>query len=611
VTEQEQLVPEDDAIIGRAFRWSLAIFAVVGAALASLVLVLRRAPELPPAKEAVYVPPRVAEREAVPPPVWFTDVTHQAGIAFERFNGATGEKLLPETMGGGAAFLDADADGDADLLLVNGTSWARSGAGDGGLAPSQAFYRNESTVDDVRFVDATAEAGFDFSMQGMGVAVGDTDGDGDPDVFLTGVGGNRFLVNAGGRFSDDTARAGLAGDGAAWSTAATFLDAENDGDLDLYVGNYVVWSRELDLAVDYRLLGTERAYGPPMNFASTQPWFYAARGDGSFEEVGAELGLHVVNPATGAAVGKAMAAMAVDVDADGWCDLVVANDTVANFLYHNVAGLFEERATAAGFAYDSSGRATGAMGVDAADYRNDGSLGVAIGNFANEMTSLYASEDGGRLFTDAAIVEGIGPASRQALSFGVLFVDYDLDGRPDLLQTNGHLEDQIHKVQASMSYRQPAQLFWNAGSARRAVFTPVDGATLGDFARPLVGRGATAADVDGDGDVDLLFTQSQGPPMLLRNDQQLENGWIKLRLVGAAANRDAVGAWVEVEANGAVQRRPVTTTRSYLTAVEPTLAFGLGAATRADRVRVRWPGGGVQELADVAGGQTLVIEQCP
>jgi len=610
MSAEEHLVPEDDAIIGKAFRWSLLVFALVGGALALIVLLLRREPEPPPAKEAIYVPPRAAEREAIPPPVWFTDVAAEAGVAFDRFSGAAGEKLLPETMGGGAAFLDADGDGDADLVLVNGARWPHDDAP--GDSPTQAFYRNESAPGEIRFVDATAEAGLDFAMQGMGATTGDVDGDGDPDLFLTGVGGNRFLVNDGGRFRDATDETGLAGDGREWSTAACFLDVENDGDLDLYVGNYVRWSRDIDIAVDYRLLGSERAYGPPMNFAATQPWFYRANGDGSFDEVSDELGLRVTNAATGEAAGKALAVMPVDLDLDGWCDLVVANDTVANFLYHNQQGRFEERGASAGFAFDSSGRATGAMGVDAADYRNDGSLGLAVGNFANEMTSLFASEDGGRFFTDAAIVEGIGPASRQALSFGVLFVDYDLDGRVDLVETNGHLEDQIHKVQASQSYRQPAQLFWNAGGDRRAAFTPVDGDTLGDFARPLVGRGATSADVDGDGDVDLLFTQAHGAPMLLRNDQELGNRWLKVLVVGAGGNRDAVGAWVEVDANGETQRRPVTTTRSYLTSVERTMTFGLGTAERVDAVRVRWPGGGVTELAGdaaPAAGETVTIEQ--
>jgi hypothetical protein len=605
MTTHEPYVPADDAIIGKAFRWSLLVFAAVGTLLAALVLALRREPPPPPPRAVVYVPPRAAERAAVPPPVWFTDVTESAGIAFERFHGAAGEKLLPETMGGGAAFLDHDLDGDADLLLVNGTSWP----GDGGPRPTQAFYRNESASGAVRFADATAAAGLDLAMQGMGAATGDVDGDGDPDLFLTGVGGNRMLVNDAGRFRDATDAAGTGGDGAAWSTAAAFLDVENDGDLDLYVGNYIVWSREIDLAVDYRLLGSERAYGPPMNFAGTQPWLYRSDGAGAFVEVGAELGLHVVNPATGAAAGKALAAMPVDLDVDGWCDLLVSNDTVANFLYANAGGRFEERGARAGFAFDSAGRATGAMGIDAADYRNDGSLGVVVGNFANEMTSLYASEDGGRLFSDAAIVEGIGPASRLALSFGVQFLDYDVDGRLDLLQTNGHLEDQIHKVQASQSYRQPAQLFWNAGAERRAAFVPVDGATLGDLSRPLVGRGAACADVDGDGDVDVLLTQAHGAPLLLRNDQALGGRWLRVRPVGRAANRDAVGAWVEVDAAGATQRRPVTTARGYLTAVEATLTFGLGAAERADAVRVRWPGGGVQEVRDVPAGALLVIEQ--
>jgi hypothetical protein len=606
--EEEHLVPEDDAVIGKAFRWSLLFFAVAGAILGLFLLLLRRAPEVEPPKESTYVPPRAAERVADPPAVRFVDVTASAGIAFERFNGAAGEKLLPETMGGGAAFLDADLDGAVDLLLVNGTSWPEQ---PDGPRPTQAFYRGDGAG---RFQDATQAFGLDFSLQGMGAAQGDLEGDGDPDVFLSAVGGNRLLLNEGGRFADATASAGVGGDGSAWSTAAAFFDADNDGDLDLYVGNYVRWSREIDLAVDYRLLGTDRAYGPPMNFEGTQPFFYRARGDGVFEEVAAELGLYVVNPATGAPAGKALGAVPIDYDVDGWTDLAVANDTVAKFLFHNEQGSFRECATEVGFAFDSDGRATGAMGIDAADYRNDGSLGIAVGNFANEMTGLYCAEAGQRVFSDDAIVEGIGPASRLVLKFGVLFFDYDLDGRQDFLQANGHLEDQIHKVQASQSYRQPAQLFWNAGAAGRATFVPVASETLGDLVRPLVGRAATVADIDGDGDQDVLLTQAHGAPLLLRNDQDQGHHWLRVRLLGQRANRanrDGIGAWVEVESAGVVQRRAISSARSYLAQVEPVAVFGLGDAPRAEHVRVRWPGGGTSELADVAAGQTVVIEESP
>ena len=593
----------DDLIIGRAFRWSLLIFGVAGAALGLMVLWLRQEPPAPPPTPTTYVPPRPAERRASPPPVWFTDVTRSAGIDFERFNGAVGGKFLPETMGGGAAFLDHDVDGDADLLLINGTSWPEDA---GGPAPPQAFYRNQG---DGTFIDVTEAAGFGFSMQGMGVAVGDVDGDGDPDVFLTGVGDNRLLVNEQGRFVDVTREAGVGGDGRTWSTAAAFLDVENDGDLDLYVGNYVAWSREIDLEVDYRLVGQGRAYGPPMNFQGTQPWLYRALGDGTYAEVGAEIGLHVTNPSTGLPVGKALGAVPVDLELDGWCDLVVANDTVANFLYRNQGGRFEEAATRAGFAFDSEGRATGAMGVDIGDYRNDGVLGIAVGNFANEPSSLFASENDGRFFSDEATIEGVGWASRLALSFGVLFLDYDLDGRLDLVQTNGHLEQEIHTVQGSQRYRQPAQLFWNSGASRGATFLAVDNARAGDFGQPLVGRGLTSADYDGDGDLDLLFTQAHGPPVLLRNDQKLDAGWIKVRLRGTRSNPDGIGAWLEVIAGDTVQRRPVTPTRGYLTQVESTMTFGLGPADEADAVRIHWPTGEVQEVTQVPAGTTILIDQ--
>lgn len=604
---EDELVPVDDRIIRKAFWISLGAFAACGVLLALTVVILTPRPTAVVIAEAPVAPPRAEHHTATAPVVPFTDITAAAGIDFVHENGARGAKLLPETMGAGCAFLDYDGDGDPDILLANARPWPGEEA-PGIPLPTPALYRNEGGG---RFRDVTQEAGLAVPLYGMGIAVGDYDGDGRPDVFLSALGANRLLHNEGGRFRDVTASAGVAGGEDTWSTSAGFLDHDGDGDLDLFVCNYVRWSRAIDEAVDYQLTGVGRAYGPPKNFEGTQPYFYRNEGGGRFREVAAEVGLHVTNPATGAPIAKALALVLLDPDRDGDVDVMVANDTVRNFYFQNLGdGTFREDALGLGVAYDSDGSATGAMGIDAAYFRGDETLGIGIGNFATEMSSLYVSEGARPLFSDQAITEGIGPASRKMLSFGLFFLDYDLDGRPDLFQTNGHLEEEINTVQPSQHYQQPSQLFWNGGPASGGTFVPVEAGSSGDLDRPIVGRGAAYADVDGDGDLDLLITQTAGPPLLLRNDQALGHGWLRLRLVGRKANRDAIGALVEVEAGGVTQRQLVTPTRSYLSQVEPVLTFGLGLEEAATAVRITWPGDPhPQELGSMPAGTDRVVEQ--
>jgi hypothetical protein len=612
--ETEDLVAADDAVIGKAFRWSLIVFLAVALVIGVVVFLETRKGPAETVKEAPTVLPEVQARDAEPPEVSFTDITLAAGITFVPENGATGKKLLPETMGPGCAFLDHDADGDPDILFLNGRPWPGSPRPAPGAPPTLALYENDGTG---RFKDITAGSGLDVTLYGMGAAVGDYDNDGDADVYVTAVGENRLFQNAGGRFEDVTARAGVAGSASDWSTGAAFLDHDADGDLDLFVSNYVRWSPEIDETIDYRLVGVGRAYGPPTNFEGAQPLFFVNAGDGTFAERAKAAGLHVEDPATGVAVGKGLGVLPLDVDRDGRIDLMVANDTVRNFLFRNLGdGAFAEVAEEAGVAYDSNGAATGAMGIDAAYYRDDGALGIAIGNFATEMSSLYVSEPAGGgmvYFSDQAITEGIGPVSREMLSFGLFFFDYDLDGRLDLFQTNGHLEEEINKVQPSQHYRQPSQLFWNCGPGCRSTFVPVEGRTTGDLAQPIVGRAAAYADIDGDGDLDVLVTQAAERPILLRNDQRLGNRWLRLRLVGSPGkrvNRDAIGAWVEVEAGGRTQRQQVMPTRSYLAQAELVLTFGLGASERAGAVRVQWPGiKEPQEVGSLPAGRLHVIEE--
>ena len=296
--------------------------------------------------------------------------------------------------------------------------------------------------------------------------------------------------------------------------------------------------------------------------------------------------------------------------------MFVANDTVRNFLFRNKGdGTFAEIGADSGVAFDSMGVATGAMGIDAADFAGDGRLGVAIGNFANESTSFYVQQPRDPWqFADMADPEGIGSPSRRRLSFGLFFFDYDLDGRLDLLQANGHLEDEINAIQPSQHYRQPAQLFWNCGPGAGGCFVALADGDAGDLARPIVGRGAACADIDADGDLDVVLTQTAGPPALLRNDMSRGSHWLRVKLVGGgASNRDAIGAWVEVTVGGVTQRRQVMPTRSYLSQVPLTLTFGLGDADRIDAMRVVWPDGSVEDIApaviDAAIDRRIVIER--
>jgi hypothetical protein len=514
-------------------------------------------------------------------------------------------------MGGGVAFFDFDSDGDQDLFFVNSSYWPGK-APAGARPPTQGLFRNRGKG---AFEDVTAGSGLDVSLFGMGVAVGDYDNDGRVDVFISAVGENQLFHNeGGGKFRNVTRSAGVGGDPNEWSTSAGWIDYDNDGDLDLFVCNYIRWSREIDFEVDYRLVGIGRAYGPPMSFPGTFPYLYRNDGAGRFTDISATAGIQIKNPATGVPAAKSLGVAPVDIDADGWIDLVVANDTVQNFVFQNQcrqgASAFKEIGARSGIAFDSYGQTRGAMGIDAARYRNDSALGIAIGNFANEMNALYVSQRDALIFTDEAITEGVGPASRPLLKFGLFFFDYDLDGRLDMLTANGHLEEEINKVQQSQEYQQPAQLFWNRGASRGLSFVEVPPEKCGqDFFKPIVGRGSAYADVDGDGDLDTVLTQIDGSPLLLRNDQNLGHHWLRLNLVGTTANRDAIGAWVKVYVNGQTISRQVMPTKSYLSQSELPITIGLGKATRVDGIEILWPGGSTERIVADRLNTTLVVRQ--
>lgn len=589
----EEVELYDEALLGKAVRISAIVLFII-IATAGFVYLLARKKPAPPSRKIIEIKAPVAQQfsGAKIPEAKFVNITSAAGITFTHNNGAVGGKLLPETMGSGAGFFDYDNDGAEDLLLINGTFWPGK-TPQGQKQTTAALYHNDGTG---HFTDVTAGSGLDVPIYGMAPAFGDFDNDGLVDVFITGVGGNHLFKNFGaGKFQEVTEAAGVGGRAGEWSTAACWFDMDNDGDLDLFVGNYIRWSPEIDSKVGWTLVGIGRAYGQPKDFEGTYPYLYRNEGNGKFSDISKLAGIEVKNPATGVPAAKTLGVTAIDIDNDGYLDLIVANDTVPNLLFQNQRdGTFKEIGAASGIAFDSFGATRGAMGIDAARYRDDGALGVAIGNFANEMTALYVSQPAASsiLFTDEALTEGIGAPSRLPLKFGIFFFDLDLDGRLDLLSANGHLEQEISKIQKSQQYRQPAQIFWNSGPTPSGSFAPATSSQMGsDLFEPIVGRGSAYADIDGDGDLDVILTQNGGAPLLLRNDQNLGHHFIRLKLVGTKSNRDAIGAWVHARIDGKEIWRNVTPTRSYLSQSELPVTIGLGNGSKIDQLEIIWPGG--------------------
>ncbi|WP_430451361.1 CRTAC1 family protein [Rhodopirellula europaea] len=589
----------DEADIGRAMRGSLIVLVVLAMIGGIAAFILTRPKAAPPVRESKLAKVAVRERLMVQVPTTpFKDITEEAGISFVHNNGATGDKLLPETMGGGSAFFDFDNDGDQDLLLINSMDWSWDKPSDRGN--TSALYQNEGG----KFVDVTKDSGLDVELYGMGVAVGDYDQDGLVDVFISAVGTNRLFRNVGeGKFEDITEMAGVGGEEDRWSTSSGWFDYDNDGDLDLFVCNYVGWSREYDQSQGFQLVGGGRAYGRPQNFEGTFPYLYRNDGDGEFTDVSEESGIQIRNVSTNVPQSKSLGLALCDFDRNGFMDVVVANDTVQNCLLRNGGdGKFTEMGAICGIAFDSTGNARGAMGIDVTSFREQSSMAVAIGNFSNEMTALYVTKAGRMQFYDEAVSTGLGPSTRLLLTFGLAYVDYDLDGRLDLFCANGHLEEDINRVQPSQHYEQPPQMFWNAGPEYETEFLPVGAEQLGDeFVQPMVGRGASYADIDLDGDLDLLITSVGRAPRLLRNDQDTGHHWLRLKLVGDGekCNRDAIGAWVSVTVGDEVIAKQVMPTRSYLTQVELPLTFGLGEHDSIDNVSVQWPDGEVVEMGPI------------
>jgi hypothetical protein len=613
ISESEEI--QDDTVVGSALKWSVGGALLLAAAAALVWLILRKPPEPVVTKAG---PMTLPEKRHAPtaeiPKIPFTEVTESAGIDFVHENGAEGEKLLPETMGGGGAFFDFDNDGDQDLLCINSTvwPWAKQQPEN---SPTSALYANDGTG---KFTNVTTGSGLDVPLYGNGVACGDYDGDGDTDVFISCLGSNHLFQNdGGGRFSDATTTSGVAGSETAWSTSCGWFDYDNDGDLDLFVCNYIEWSRELDQSMEFTLDGKLRAYGRPTDFQGAFSYLYRNEGNGTFTDVSADAGIQVKDPNTNAPLAKSLGVVFTDVNGDGLLDIVVANDTVQNLLFLNQpGGTFQESARSAGVAFDNAGATRGAMGIDTACFRNTAAIGIAIGNFATEMTALYVCQTPGTafpVFRDEAVSNGIGPVTRTDLKFGVLFVDADLDGRLDLFENNGHLEEDIRVVQASQQYEQPPHLLWNCGPASDSEFVMLDGSHTGpDFQKRMVGRGASMADIDGDGDLDLMLFSSGSHPRLLRNDQATGHHWLRFRLKGTRANQEAIGAQVEVVLpDGMTLSRTVMPTRSYQSQVELPVTFGLGSAETVKSVKVTWPDGATQNIDVSTVDQFIEVVQSP
>ena len=606
---------QNDDVVGSAIRWSLGIIAALLSAGALLWALTRKPPEPVVVKAGPTTLPteRVAPALEIPE-VRFTEITDTAGIDFVHTNGAEGEKLLPETMGGGGGFFDFDNDGDQDLLCVNGNVWPRAKVKPD-KPPTSMLYANDGTG---RFSNVTADSGLDIPLHGNGVAFGDFDNDGDVDVFISCLGANHLFRNdGGGKFAEVTAVAGVAGGENDWSTSCGWLDFDNDGDLDLFVCNYIQWNRELDQSMEFTLDGKLRAYGRPTDFTGAFPFLYRNEGNGTFVDVSDAAGVQIRDLNTNVPLSKSLGTTFCDVNADGLLDILVANDTVQNLLFLNQpGGTFIETAATAGIAFDNSGGARGAMGIDTACFRNSDAVGIAIGNFATEMTALYVCQTPGAtipIFRDEAVSNGIGPVTRTDLKFGILFIDADLDGRLDLFENNGHLEEDIKVVQASQQYEQPPHLLWNCGTEFDNEFIMLSEAKTGaDFQKRMVGRGAAMADIDADGDLDLILFSSGGKPRLLRNDQKSGHHWLRLRLRGTKCNKDAIGAVVNVTLpNSTVLSRTVMPTRSYQSQTELPVTFGLGSAELVKEIAIRWPDGTSQKLSGISVDQQLEVIQKP
>jgi enediyne biosynthesis protein E4 len=521
---------------------------------------------------------------------FFTEIEPAAsGISWTHVNGRSADMYLPETTGAGCGFLDYDNDGWMDIYLVN------SGACDF-YTPSpplrNALYRNNR---DGTFTDVTEKAGVASGGYGQGVAVGDYDGDGFPDLYLTQYGRSVLYHNNGdGTFSDVTVKAGVAAPG--WASSAVWFDYDNDGRLDLFVCRFVDFTKEKNKWCGNREKN-ERWYCIPRVYDPMPCWLFHNNGDGTFTDVSKASGI-------ADSLAKAWGVVACDINNDGWMDLFVANDTVPNFLFVNRKGRFEESGLPAGVGYSAYGRARSGMGVDAADYDQDGWIDLFVANVDQEMFSLYHNNKN-ETFSDVAVPTGIGSTTRLMSGWGLKFFDYDNDGNLDLLLCNGHPDDKVDAHTDGVKYREPMLLYHNTGNGLTNVSS--QGGPI--FSRPLAARGMALGDFDNDGSVDVLVAINNGAPVLLRNNAGRQNHWLGVKLVGKKSNPDAIGAQVTYQAGDLKRTRAKVGGGSYLSSHDPRMVLGLGKREKIDWVEVKWPmpGGATQRFTDLPVDRYITI----
>ena len=519
----------------------------------------------------------------------FVEVTLAAGLDFRYVNGASGRKYLPEAIGSGAAFFDADGDGFLDLYIVNGTALP----GYDGPPGTNAHYRNEG---DGTFADVTAAARTGHAGYGMGAAIGDVDNDGNPDLYVTNYGPNVLYHNEGqGRaFADVTARAGLGDPG--WGTHAAFADYDRDGDLDLYVANYM----EFDLDANKECFtGAARSICGPLAYPGQSGVLY--RNDHDLAFVNATHAAGLSNDE-----GRQLAAVFGDCDDDGDPDLFIANDRQPNFLFlNNGDGTFAEHGIIAGVAYNEEGRAESAMGADFGDYDNDGRLDIILATFQWLPNTLYHN-DGGGFFSDLTFAAQLGAPSVPYLGMAAIFFDSDNDGFLDILVTNGHLDENVREFDPDTTYPQQNQLFRNRGDG---TFADVSNDSGPGMLVERVSHGAALGDYDNDGDVDIFVSDSDAPHCtLLRNDHSGHN-YLTVEAVGTHSNRDGLGAKIRAVAGDLVQKREIRRSYGYMGSSDVRLTLGLGRHAHVDSLQIFWPSGAVQTLLNVAANQHIVVEE--
>jgi enediyne biosynthesis protein E4 len=531
-----------------------------------------------------------------PVPGRFVDVATKAGIMFLHQAPHTTRKYLIETMGSGVGLFDCDNDGRLDIFFANGAPY--SDPTPKGFIPKKTgpeyWNRLYHQKADGTFEDITEKAGLQGIGYSMGVAVGDYDNDGNEDLYVTGYGGNRLYHNNGNcTFTDVTDKAGVGGGG--WSSSATWVDLDNDGLLDLVVDRYVQWDWDDVWCGEHR--EGFRGYCHPDVFQPITMLVYHNDGSGHFTEVGHKLGLDVPAKALGIAIG--------DFDQDGRIDLVVANDSMPEFLFHQKPdGTFEELGLESGIAVNAEGKTYAGMGVDFADYNNDGWPDLVITDLANQRYALYRNLGDGT-FDYASFASGIGSMSMLHSGWSLRFLDYDNDGWKDLLIAQGHDLDTIEKSFPQLHYREPMMLVRNTGKK----FVDVSGISSEIFHEAWVGRGMAIGDINNDGRIDAVVSTNGGPAHVLINLTSTSDHWVRLRLIGHKSNRDAIGAQVKIVTASGSQWGTVTTSSGYLSASDRRLLFGLGSDSAIDRIEVRWPSGIQQILRDQKGDHEIVINE--